>query len=153
MDERNISFFRFEDLRVYDKALDYSSWILEALKTSANEAQSKLVASFCSSAFDIELNIAEGSSRNRSQFEHYLKISKTAIRECVIYTALAHRAGLLTDEQCELSRQYLMELTRMVGALIVSLQRSSHHRHNDEMTDEDIIDDSSIDIDSFDIKE
>ncbi len=152
MDEKNISFFRFEDLRVYDKALDYSSWILEVLNTSRNEAQAKLVASFCSSAFDIELNIAEGSSRNRSQFEHYLKISKTAIRECVIYTALAHRAGLLTDEQGEQSRQHLMELTRMVGALIVSLQRNSQHRHNDDLSD-DAIDDTSIDIDSFDIKE
>ena len=29
--ERNASFFRFEDLRIYDKAVDYSSWVSKTL--------------------------------------------------------------------------------------------------------------------------
>ncbi|MBP5342146.1 MAG: four helix bundle protein [Bacteroidales bacterium] len=137
-EEKVVSFFRFEDLRIYGKATDYASWAMAQLSTPRNEAESALVNSFCHSAYDIALNIAEGSSRSKSQFDHYLKISKTAIRECVVYTEVAHNLGMFGDGQYEQSREYLMELTRMIGALIISLQRSAERRMNsrdDEDTD------------------
>jgi four helix bundle protein len=133
-EERTVSFFRFEDLRVYAKATDYATWVSNQLSAPRNESEKTLASSFCHSSFDIALNIAEGSSRSKSQFDHYLKIAKTAIRECVVYTEVAHNMGFLNDEQHNQSREYLMELTRMLGALIISLQRSSERRHeqNDE---------------------
>ena len=87
-----------------------------------------LISSFCHSAYDIALNIAEGSSRSKSQFDHYLKIAKTAIRECVVYTEVAHSLSIFDGDQYERSREFLMELTRMLGALIISLQRSAERR-------------------------
>ena len=131
LQEKVVSFFRFEDLRIYAKATDYSTWVITNLGTPANERQHNLINAFCNSSYDIALNIAEGSSRNKSQFEHYLKISKTAIRECIVFTAIAHSTGLFDDEQCEQSREYLMELTRMIGALIISLQRTGGRRRDD----------------------
>lgn len=127
-DEKVVSFFRFEDLRVYAKATDYATWVVKQVGTPRNEGEDALVKSFCHSAYDIALNIAEGSSRSKSQFDHYLKIAKTAIRECVVFTEVAHNLGMLADGQYEQSREYLMELTRMLGALIISLQRSSERR-------------------------
>ena len=127
-EEKTISFFRFEDLRIYAKATDYSAWLVANLGTPTNEKQKNLIDSFCRSSYDIALNIAEGSSRNKSQFEHCLKISKTAIRECVVYTEVAANLGMFTPEQKEQSRELLMELTRMLGALIISLQRSAERR-------------------------
>ena len=133
-EEKVVSFFRFEDLRVYAKATDYSSWIMQQLSSPRNDSERALVNSFCHSAYDIALNIAEGSSRSKSQFDHYLKIAKTAIRECVVYSEVAHNLGMLADGQYEQSREYLMELTRMIGALIISLQRNADRRqqHNEE---------------------
>ena len=125
MEEKIPSFFRFEDLRVYDKAVDYSKWLLSNLRNSDIECGKEFLRCFTKSALDIALNIAEGSSRNKSQFDHYLKISKTAIRECITFTAVARELRLLSDEECERSRELLMELTRMIGALIISLQRGS----------------------------
>ena len=125
-EERVVSFFRFEDLRVYAKATDYATWVTNAV--AGNEKYKSLVGSFCHSAYDIALNIAEGSSRSKSQFDHYLKIAKTAIRECVVYTEVGTNLGLLSTEQKEQSREFLMELTRMLGALIISLQRSAERR-------------------------
>lgn len=125
-EERVVSFFRFEDLRVYGKATDYATWVTNAV--AGNEKYKSLVGSFCHSAYDIALNIAEGSSRSKSQFDHYLKIAKTAIRECVVYTEVAANLGLFTPEQKEQSREFLMELTRMLGALIISLQRAAERR-------------------------
>ena len=131
-EEKVVSFFRFEDLRVYAKATDYASWVMQQVCAPRNESERVLVTSFCHSAYDIALNIAEGSSRSKSQFDHYLKIAKTAIRECVVYSKVAHTLGLFSDEQHEQSREYLMELTRMLGALIISLQRTAERRQSHE---------------------
>lgn len=131
MEEQSTSFFRFEDLRIYAKSINYAEWLLGAMHPQ-NEAEKNLFDTFCKSAYDIALNVAEGSSRSKSQFEHYLKIAKTAIRECVVYTAIAADMGYISDEQKEHSRTILMELTRMIGALIISLQRSQQPRREDE---------------------
>lgn len=128
----NVSFFRFEDLRVYAKATDYASWVSAQVCSPRTESEKVLASSFCHSAYDIALNIAEGSSRSKSQFDHYLKIAKTAIRECVVYSEVAHNTGFMDDAQREQSREYLMELTRMLGALIISLQRAAERRHDRE---------------------
>ena len=129
--EKVVSFFRFEDLRIYAKATDYSAWVIANLGAPANDRQQNLANAFCHSSYDIALNIAEGSSRNKNQFEHNLKISKTAIRECIVFTAVAQSLGLFDEERCQQSREYLMEMTRMIGALIISLQRAPRH-HDDE---------------------
>lgn len=133
-EEKVVSFFRFEDLRVYGKAIDYATWVKQQISTPRSDNERVLVESFCHSAYDIALNIAEGSSRSKSQFDHYLKIAKTAIRECVVYTEIAHKLNMFADGLYEQSREYLMELTRMLGALIISLQRNVDRRvqHDDE---------------------
>jgi four helix bundle protein len=129
--EKNASFFRFEDLRLYAKASDYSSWLMRVLNEPQNKREEVFVQSFCRSAFDIALNIAEGSARNKTQFEYYLKIAKTAIRECVVFTTVASSMGLFDLDAYQKSRETLMELTRMVGALIISIQRSNGGRRRD----------------------
>ena len=136
-EEKIVSFFRFEDLRVYAKATDYATWLANNLGTPRTDSEKTLVNSFCHSSYDIALNIAEGSSRSKSQFDHYLKISKTAIRECVVYTEVSHNLGLMSEEQFNQSREYLMELTRMLGALIISLQRSAERRHESSDDNDD----------------
>ena len=134
-EERTVSFFRFEDLRVYAKATDYATWVTAQMGAPRTDSEKTLVNSFCHSSYDIALNIAEGSSRSKSQFDHYLKIAKTAIRECVVYSEVAHNLEMMNEEQYQQSREFLMELTRMLGALIISLQRSAERRHDEMPTD------------------
>ena len=50
-------------------------------------------------------------------------------------TAVAANLGLFDDDRCQRSREFLMELTRMIGALIISLQRGSG-RHRDDYDSE-----------------
>ena len=147
--EKVVSFFRFEDLRIYAKATDYSAWVITNLGTPSNEKQQNLANAFCHSSYDIALNIAEGSSRSKSQFEHYLKISKTAIRECIVFTTISKSLGLLDDECYERSREYLMELTRMIGALIISLQRGGRRRDENESDTESVSEEPDA-LDSID---
>ena len=151
MQERGalVGFFRFEDLRIYTKATDYSAWVINNIGQPDNDMQRNLINSYCHSSYDIALNIAEGSSRSKNQFEHYLKIAKTAIRECIVYTTVATKVGLFNDELCAQSREYLMELTRMIGALIISLQRGSR-RHDSYDSDNEPDTSSNEPVDALD---
>ena len=119
MNERdnNVSFFRFEDLRIYAKAMDYIVWLYQELPVGDLTANQKFIQkSFLKSAQDIALNTAEGSSRNRTQFLYYLKMAKSSVRECVVHTEIASRVGIINDEAKEHSRTELMELTKMIGS-------------------------------------
>ena len=128
--ENNVSFFRFEDLRIYAKALDYINWVhSETCCESVGEA-------FLKSAQGIALNIAEGSARNKAQFVYYLKMAKSSVRECVVYTEIASRLNVLDENDKEYSRNQLMELTKMIGSLVASLQRTSNLHDEDPEPEE-----------------
>ncbi len=123
---KEVSFFRFEDLRIYHKSLDYINWLNDVNMLFPENDTTGLVQRLNASARNIAFFITEGSSRNKSQFVHYLKMAKTAIRECLVMTSIAYRANFLTDTYEQESRQFLMELTKMTGALISSLQRANN---------------------------
>ena len=128
--EREVTFFRFEDLRIYHKSLDYINWLNDASALYPNDDKTQLIERWNQSARNITFFLAEGSSRNKSQFIYYLKMAKTAIRECLICTSIAFNASNLSKNHEEISRGFLMEMTKMIGALISSLQRSSGGNHN-----------------------
>ena len=119
------SFFRFEDLRVYEKAVDYNVWVQINTEMFPHAETNSLVKSFILDSIDIASKISEGSSRNKPQFVDNLKDAKVAIRRCVVYTTIAAKLNYFSEEQEENSRTELMELTKMIGALIGSLQRDS----------------------------
>jgi four helix bundle protein len=134
--ENTISFFRFEDLRIYAKAIDYAIWLHETVTSFPADKKETLADMFIKSAQSIALNIAEGSSRNKAQFVYYLKMAKSSVRECVVYTELATKLNIMTEEQIEYSRNQLMELTKMIGSLVASLQRSVPANNKDEEYDD-----------------
>ena len=122
--ERIPTFFRFEDLRVYHKSMDYLVWLQEISPVFPENEKSQLAARFNDAARNITFYIAEGSARNKTQFIHYLKMAKSSIRECLVFTTIAFRANHISDSYEDISRNYLMEMTKMIGALISSLQRA-----------------------------
>ena len=123
--ERSTTFFRFEDLRIYHKSLDYVNWVYSQATTVQDEPLVKsFYDRFLVSAQSISLNIAEGSSRNKSQFVYYLKMAKSSVRECVVLSTIGQTRSYITDEDFDYSKNQLMEMTKMIGALIGSLQRS-----------------------------
>ena len=142
--DRSVTFFRFEDLRIYHKALDYIIWVHKATSAIPQANGDDLSIKFNESARSIAMNIAEGSARNKSQFIYYLKMAKSSIRESLVFTTISTNLGYLNETQEEESRNFLMELTKMVGALISSLQRSSPqgNRHSEDEDEEQMTVDS-----------
>jgi four helix bundle protein len=132
--EKPTTFFRFEDLRIYHKALEYINWLYIVSKNSKDDPFERFFFErFITSANGIALNIAEGSSRNKSQFVYYLKMAKSSVRECVVLSTVALNRTWFSKEVFEDSKNHLMEMTKMIGALIGSLQRSTRpEEHGDE---------------------
>jgi four helix bundle protein len=141
---KNLTFFRFEDLRVYHKALDYIDLVLNTTKQFPENSKT-FGDRFLYAAHLIAFNIAEGSSRNKSQFVYYLKMAKSAIRECIVYTSVAEKQLLCTEIQVDESRNELMELTKMIGALIGSLQKTTRDKR--DYQGKDITDDFDREFD------
>lgn len=135
--ENTVSFFRFEDLRIYAKALDYIHWVHSATNAMPESYRYTIAESFVKSAQAIALNIAEGSARNKAQFVYYLKMAKSAVRECVVYTEIASKEEVMNEMDKEFSRSQLMELTKMIGSLVASLQRSVGTR-GEELGEDDM---------------
>lgn len=126
MDEQKVtSFFRFEDLRVYHKSLEYYNYLVNQVKWSEEFAQKSVLMPLLDCAAKVSINIAEGSSNHKAQFIEYLKLAKSAVRQCVVLTELAHQNTFFSDLQYEESRNMLMEITKMIGAMIVSLQKNN----------------------------
>jgi len=122
--DNNVSFFRFEDLRIYAKAIEYVTWVQEAISNFPENQVDILGKYFAKSAQGIALNIAEGSSRNNVQFVYYLKIAKSFVRECVVYTEIASKLSILSESKIDHSRCQLTEMTKMIGKFITSLQKN-----------------------------
>jgi hypothetical protein len=66
-------------------------------------------------------------------------MAKSSVRECLVYTASLSSVGVITKEEDDESRNYLMEMTKMIGALISSLQRGmpGSHEHESEHEHDD----------------
>jgi len=128
--ERPGTFFRFEDLRIYHKSLDYVTWLQDVTMLFPESDKSQLATRFNESARNIALYIAEGSARNKTQFIYYLRMAKSAIRQCMVYTTLSYGLNIMSESHEDESRTQLMEMTKMVGALISSLQRSLNNHGN-----------------------
>ena len=90
--DNTVSFFRFEDLRIYAKAMDYIVWLYNEMGSAeSNLTDNFLKESFLKSAQNIALNTAEGSSRSKTQFLYYLKMAKSSVRECVVFTEIVYK--------------------------------------------------------------
>jgi four helix bundle protein len=129
---RNVSFFRFEDLRVYHKALDYVDWVSNVTQMISENQNNGILHKFNMAAQSIAFYIAEGSARNKSQFVYYLKLAKSSLRECIVLTSVLQKQGNLLEDDVNASRNQLIELTKIIGALIGSLQKGTKKPYNNK---------------------
>lgn len=106
--------FKFEELQMYQKALDFSDFVDEQIKTFPKEETYRLASQFIRAADSIALNIAEGSSSSKPNFNRYLQMSWDSANECVVCSTKANRRGFLSDEINEKNRASITELSKMI---------------------------------------
>ena len=113
--------FRFEELKVYQKSLDYIDYSLTLTRVFPAFEQFELCSQFRRVANSISLNIGDGEGGTPKEFANFLRISRRSMRECLVCTTLAHRRKYITDQQNRKSRGDLTEMSKMISGLNKSL--------------------------------
>ena len=122
--------FDFENMIVYQKALDYVDMIYEITKTFPRSEAFSLVDQFRRAAVSVSLNIAEGSGGSKAEFNQFLKIARRSIRECVDCTEISYSQHFIDDKRKEESRNRCAELSMMTSGLIKSLKINNQPKNN-----------------------
>lgn len=130
-EEKLMSFFRFEDLRIYDKVLAYVEWVYGTANLFPEiESTGGLASRFFNASQNIAVYIAEGSGRNKMQFVSRLKEARASVRECLVLSTIANKLGFITEDKNNENREMLIEISKMLGALITSLQKPGNRRQD-----------------------
>jgi four helix bundle protein len=109
--------FNFEDLKVYQKALDFTDFAYELTAKFPDRERFGLSSQFSRAANSIALNTSEGSGDTDSQFHRFLQIAEDSVRECVTCATIAFRRDYITIEENHKARLMLLELTKMIRSL------------------------------------
>ena len=116
MEHKNIK-FKFEDLKVYKKALDFIDYTYTITKQFPDDEKFGLTSQFRRASTSISLNIAEGSGDSNTQFSRFLNIALGSIKECVVCATIAERQNYITHEKNHTIRIQLEELSKMISGL------------------------------------
>ncbi|MGZ3873797.1 MAG: four helix bundle protein [Mucilaginibacter sp.] len=110
--------FRFEDLQVWQKAMDLDEQINQLTKTFPKEEVFILTSQIKRAADSVILNIAEGSTgQSKSVFKVFLSYSLRSAIEVVSCLFIAKRRGYIKEDLfLELYTEYEV-LVKMITAL------------------------------------
>lgn len=110
-------YFKFEDLKVYQRAIDFGELVNQQIETFPRHEIYKLSSQFIRAADSIAFNIAEGSSSTDANFNRYLKMAWDSAHECVAASTKARLRNYITFEQDEENRKTITEISKMISAL------------------------------------
>jgi four helix bundle protein len=114
--------FQFENLKVYQKALDYIDIVFETAKKFPKEELFALTSQFKRASYSIALNIAEGTGGTKKEFAQFLRIAKRSVRECVVCLEIARRAKYISESNVSQLKNQLVEISKMISGLIASIK-------------------------------
>ncbi len=109
--------FNFEDLTIYDKAMQFGEMVNSLGKKFPREERFELTSQFKRAADSIALNIAEGSGGTDKQFHNYLGNAWHSAHECVSCSSKAQMRNYITIEEDEENRKVITELSKMITVL------------------------------------
>ncbi|MBL85317.1 MAG: four helix bundle protein [Winogradskyella sp.] len=109
--------FQFEDLKVYNKALDFIDLVYKIADTFPNSEKFGLSSQFTRASVSIALNIAEGSSDTDKQFNRFLQMALDSVNECVVCSTIAKRQNYISEDIENQLRERLVELSKMITSL------------------------------------
>ncbi|MDY8134584.1 four helix bundle protein [Aquimarina sp. 2201CG5-10] len=109
--------FKFENLTVYNKAMEFGEIVNKLTQKFPKEEQLELGSYFRRAADSIALDIAEGSSSTDEQFYLYLENACNSGHECISYSSKAKFRKYITFEEDEENRRMITELSKMINTL------------------------------------
>lgn len=111
----------FENLNVYQEALRFTDNVYSLVSAWPKEEIFGLVDQIKRASVSVALNIAEGSSRTKKDFRHFLDQSRGSCYECVAILSIARKRTFITEKQFLSSYDHCIVIIRMINALRKSL--------------------------------
>jgi len=114
--------FNFERLEVYNDAVELANQTYEITKTFPRSEIFGITNQVRRAAISIPSNIAEGSSRGKKEFIHFLNIALGSAYECVPLLEISKRQGYINNESFGELINNLHKISAKVNALKNSLR-------------------------------
>ena len=118
--------FNFEDLEVWDKAVDFANEVIRLIDgISAGRKHYRLIEQLEAASTSVSLNIAEGKGRySKKEFIQFLYIARGSLYETITLLTIFHNANWINDKQLNEIKQFADEIGKMLSSLISSIKRS-----------------------------
>ncbi|MGQ0636330.1 MAG: four helix bundle protein [Planctomycetaceae bacterium] len=114
--------FMFENLQVYQKAVDFAERICTSTE-SFPRGYYFLVDQLNRAALSIATNLAEGNGRfTKPDRKNFFTIARGSVQECVPLLEIAARRGFLSPADHRELKEVLEEISRMISGLVAGLE-------------------------------
>lgn len=117
-----IKMFKFEELRVYKEAIEFANLVYTITKDWPKQETYSLIDQLRRAAISIALNIAEGSSRTKIDFNHFLSLARGSCYECVAILTIARDQGYIDKIRYGEVYEKGEKIARMISALKISIR-------------------------------
>ncbi len=115
----------YRDLTVWQDAMDLVVQIYSLTKSLPDDERFGLTSQLRRAAVSIPSNIAEGWGRNRTgEYIQHLRYASGSLREVETQLLIANRVGFLSEDEVSPALKSCDEISRMLRALIRSLEKS-----------------------------
>ncbi|OGP10458.1 MAG: hypothetical protein A2048_01470 [Deltaproteobacteria bacterium GWA2_45_12] len=115
--------FQFENLEVYQKALDWVEAIESLCESLKGKTSYSLIDQLSRAALSIPLNIAEGNGRwHKGEKRQFFWIARGSTFECVPIIQVLHRKNLINDIQYSGYYEQLDVIAKMLTNLVKSVE-------------------------------
>ena len=115
--------FNFEKLDVYNDAIAFASQVYEMTKLFPRNEIFGITNQFRRASISIASNIAEGSSRGKKEFIHFLNIAMGSCYECVPLVEISKRQNYIDHELYRKVIDELHKISAKISALKNSLRK------------------------------
>ena len=115
--------FTFEKLDVYQDTVEFANQIYKITKPFPKSEMFGITNQIRRASVSIPNNIAEGSSRGKKEFIHFLNIALGSTYECVPLLEISKRQGYIKDEMFNELIEDLHKISAKISALKNSLKK------------------------------
>ena len=115
--------FNFEKLEVYQDAIEFANRVYGITKRFPKNEMFGITNQLRRASISIPSNIAEGSSRGKKEFTHFLNIALGSCYECIPLLEISKRQEYVTHESFTELIEELHKISAKINALKNSLRK------------------------------
>ena len=109
--------FNFEDLDVYNKAIDIVNDMYLLTRKFPKNEMFGLSSQLRRASISIPSNISEGTARTKKDFCRFIDIARGSVFECVTLLIISLKQNYINEDEFRNVRSNLTDLSKMLSGL------------------------------------